>query len=63
MAEPKRKISKERSNTRYANWKAAAPGLAECPQCHEPKQSHRACAKCGYYDGVMKISVAKKEKE
>lgn len=63
MALPKRKISKQRSNTRYANWKAEAPNLGECPQCHEPKLAHRVCKACGYYDGQKVIEVNKaKEK-
>ncbi|HRX13419.1 MAG TPA: 50S ribosomal protein L32 [Eubacteriales bacterium] len=50
MAVPKRKVSKQRKHKRAANWKAAVPGLAECPQCHELKLSHRVCGNCGYYD-------------
>ncbi len=50
MAVPKRKTSKQRKHKRAANWKAATPGLAECPQCHELKLSHRVCGNCGYYD-------------
>ena len=61
MAVPKRKISKQRTNTRFANFKAAAPTLVECPHCHEYKQSHKVCGKCGYYDG--KLVVEKKEKK
>jgi large subunit ribosomal protein L32 len=60
MAVPKRKVSKQRTNTRFANFKATAPTLVECPHCHEFKQSHKVCKKCGYYDG--KLVVEKKEK-
>ena len=42
------KTSKQRTNTRYAQWKLEAPNLTECPQCHELKASHRVCPKCGY---------------
>ncbi|MCL2797329.1 MAG: 50S ribosomal protein L32 [Firmicutes bacterium] len=62
MPVPKRKTSKQRTNTRFANWKATPPQVGECPQCHEPKSSHRICSHCGYYDGVQKIEVGKKEK-
>ncbi len=55
MAVPKRKISKQRKHMRAANWKAATPGLAECPQCHELKLSHRVCGNCGYYDGKVVV--------
>jgi len=64
MAVPKRKVSKQRSATRYANWKISAPPLAECPQCHEMKQNHCACKKCGYYDGAPVVKIKdKKAKE
>ena len=54
MAVPKRKVSKQRGNKRFAsNYKVATPTLVECPQCHELKQPHRVCGKCGYYDGVQ----------
>ncbi|MBQ7164811.1 MAG: 50S ribosomal protein L32 [Clostridia bacterium] len=57
MAVPKGKVSKQRGNKRFANnYKAAMPTLVECPQCHEMKQSHRVCKKCGYYDGVQVVS-------
>lgn len=62
MAVPKRKISKQRGNKRFAsNYKAAMPTLVECPQCHEYKQAHRVCSKCGFYDG--KEVVAQKEEK
>ncbi len=62
MAVPKHKASKKQTNSRFANWKVAKPSVSECPQCHEPKQQHRICAHCGYYDGVQKIEM-KSEKE
>ena len=62
MAVPKSKVSKQRSNKRFAsNYKASIQTLVECPQCHEMKQSHRVCPKCGYYDGKQVVEVAKKE--
>lgn len=57
MAVPKRKVSKQRGNKRFAsNYKVAVPTLVECPQCHEMKQPHRICKKCGYYDGVQVVA-------
>ncbi|MBR3863500.1 MAG: 50S ribosomal protein L32 [Clostridia bacterium] len=55
MAVPKRKISKQRGNKRFAsNYKATMPTLVECPQCHESKQPHKVCPHCGYYkDSVV----------
>ncbi len=62
MAVPKSKVSKQRGNTRYAQWKISAPNLVECPQCHELIESHKVCPKCGYYDGRQVVTPkAKKE--
>ena len=55
MAVPKNKISKSKTNSRYANWKLKTPGLVECPQCHEYKKSNQACPNCGYYKGEQVI--------
>jgi large subunit ribosomal protein L32 len=62
MAVPKHKASKMQTNSRFANFRAAMPQVGECPQCHEPKQSHRICPHCGYYDGVQKVEVEKEKK-
>ena len=61
MAVPKSKQSKQITNTRYANFKAAAPSLVECPHCHELKQPHKACPKCGFYKDkeVIKVEESK----
>lgn len=57
MAVPKCKVSKQRTNTRFANWKLRPLNLTECPQCHELKKSHEVCSKCGYYNGKPVVSV------
>ncbi|AVP53697.1 50S ribosomal protein L32 [Clostridium tetani] len=52
MANPKRKTSKARRDSRRAqNYKMSAPGIVECPQCHEMKLAHRVCKSCGHYKG------------
>ena len=53
MAVPKNKISKSKTNSRFANWKLKATGLVECPQCHELIKSHTVWPKCGYYKGTL----------
>ena len=63
MAVQKSKTSKQRTNTRYAQWKISAPNLSECPQCHELKASHEVCPNCGYYKGKQVVDTAKKEKK
>ncbi len=50
MAVPKRRQSKGRSASRRAQWmKIAIPASNPCPQCGEPRLSHRACPSCGQY--------------
>lgn len=62
MAVPKGKVSKARRNSRNsANFKASTATLVECPSCHELKQPHIVCPKCGVYNG--KTVVEKKEKK
>lgn len=61
MAVPKCKVSKQRRNKRFANWKLKPLNLVECPQCHNLKKPHVVCPQCGYYDGVP--VVVKKEKK
>jgi len=63
MAVPKTKISKAKGRSRIANWKVSAPGMAECPNCHEMKLEHRVCPNCGYYKGEKKIEVASDKKK
>lgn len=64
MAVPKGKVSRARRNSRNsANFKASAPTLVECPNCHEMKMPHRVCAKCGYYKGKKVVETEKKEKK
>lgn len=62
MAVPKRKQSKQRTNSRFANYVANTPTLVECPRCKAMMQSHRVCAKCGFYDKV-EVVVHKEEKK
>jgi len=63
MAVPKSRTSKARKHSRFANWKISTPAIVECPRCHEPKLAHRACKKCGYYDGKDVLALEKEEKK
>ena len=56
MAVPKKKTSKSKKNMRRAHDAISAPGISTCPQCNEPKQSHRVCANCGTYKGKEVVS-------
>lgn len=57
MAVPKRKTSRTRRDQRRSHWKASAPALSECPQCHQPKLPHRVCLNCGHYNGEKIFDV------
>jgi len=43
-------MSRSNTRSRRAQWKAAAPSLVSCPQCHELKLPHTACPTCGTYN-------------
>jgi large subunit ribosomal protein L32 len=57
MAVPKRKTSKSRRDKRRTHKKVTAAVANECPECGEPKQSHRACPSCGTYKGRAVIET------
>ena len=58
MGNPARKMSKAKRDSRRAQtFKVSAPGISECPQCHEMKLAHRVCKKCGYYKGKEVVST------
>jgi large subunit ribosomal protein L32 len=51
MPNPRRKFSKERKRLRQGQQNLTPPHTTACPQCMEPRLSHRVCKKCGYYGG------------
>ncbi len=59
MPNPKRRHSHARKNKRRTHDVLTARQLGECPNCHEPKLTHRACPSCGYYRGrpVMHVET------
>jgi large subunit ribosomal protein L32 len=57
MPNPKRRHSKSRTGKRRAHDALVGNALSECPNCHEMKMPHRACAKCGYYKGREVLEV------
>ena len=48
---PKKKHSKGRKGKSAAHHSIAEFSVPSCPNCQEPKLSHRICQSCGYYDG------------
>jgi len=61
MANPTSRHSKARRDKRRANWKIAPVNMSLCPECQEPKLSHRVCPSCGSYRGKKIIEVIEKE--
>ena len=60
MANPTHRHTKSRRDKRRANWKGVNPSLTDCPECKEPKMSHRVCPSCGSYHGKKLLEVVTK---
>jgi large subunit ribosomal protein L32 len=56
MPNPKRRHTRTRTATRRAHDAITPTKPSACPQCQQPKLSHRVCAHCGYYRGVEVIA-------
>ena len=52
---PTRKITKRRAAFRRQHDKIKLPQLMICPQCRNPKETHRVCPTCGTYNGRQVI--------
>jgi len=63
MALPKRRHSVQRGRKRRTHWKLRLSSLGICPQCKQPKQSHKVCGNCGYYAGREAIHIKTKEEK
>ncbi|MDD4980901.1 MAG: 50S ribosomal protein L32 [Candidatus Omnitrophica bacterium] len=63
MPLPKKRHSKARGRKRRTHWKISQADLMLCPQCKQPKLSHRVCGVCGYYGGKQVIEIKVKEKK
>jgi large subunit ribosomal protein L32 len=61
MPNPKRKHSKSRTGKRRAHDHLTVHAVGNCPNCGEPRPSHRVCPKCGFYRG--RIAIEMKEEE
>ncbi len=57
MAVPFRRTSKTKKNMRRTHLKKEVGALTTCPKCGASIRPHRACTKCGNYNGknVLKI--------
>lgn len=51
MAVPKRKRSRARRDSRFANKGIQPQSLGSCSNCQYVLASHQVCSQCGYYKG------------
>ena len=58
FAVPFRRVSKTAKRQRRTHLKKEAPTTVVCKQCGAPIAPHRACTKCGNYNGKTVINVA-----
>ena len=61
MPVPKRKRSRARRDSRFANKGIKPKALASCKNCKAVQLPHQVCKECGHYKGV-KILVTKAER-
>ena len=62
MPVPKRKRSRARRDSRFANKGMKPKSFTECAQCKEPLSTHAACRSCGFYKG-KKVLATKADRE
>lgn len=61
MAVPFRRTSKTKKRMRRTHLKKEVGALTTCPKCGATLRPHRACTKCGNYNGKEVIKVAEGE--
>lgn len=61
MPVPKRKRSRARRDSRFANKGLQVKAITGCTNCNTPIVPHSACQKCGFYKGA-KVLVTKSER-
>jgi large subunit ribosomal protein L32 len=64
---PKKKLSNDRSNSRYASFVFKTKrklenevNLIKCSNCGQMRINHHACMECGFYNGRRVIDMEKK---
>ncbi len=62
MPVPKRKRSRARRDSRFANKGIKVKAISGCLNCKDPITPHTACKNCGFYKGV-KVLVTKAERK
>jgi large subunit ribosomal protein L32 len=57
MPVPKRKRSRARRDSRFANKGIQVKAFALCKNCQSPVMPHQVCKDCGYYKGKKVIAT------
>lgn len=57
MPVPKRKRSRARRDSRFANKGIQVKAITGCTNCSDPIVPHAACQKCGFYKGVKVLAT------
>ena len=57
MPVPKRKRSRARRDSRFANKGIKVKAISGCSNCQDPIVPHVACQKCGFYKGVKVLAT------
>lgn len=57
MPVPKRKRSRARRDSRFANKGIEPKAFTSCSQCEAPLAPHQACRECGYYKGSKVLAT------
>jgi large subunit ribosomal protein L32 len=57
MPVPKRKRSRARRDSRFANKGMDVKSFGKCPNCQEVLLPHQACKGCGHYKGVKVVTT------
>jgi large subunit ribosomal protein L32 len=57
MPVPKRKRSRARRDSRFANKGMKVKTFGKCPNCEAPMLPHQACKECGFYKGAKVVAT------
>ena len=57
MPVPKRKRSRARRDSRFANKGMEVKSFGKCPNCESALLPHQACKECGHYKGAKVIET------
>ena len=57
MPVPKRKRSRARRDSRFANKGLMVKSFTACQNCQAPLMTHHACQNCGFYKGIKVLKT------